>query len=93
MADNFYSRTARFFVENRQLSLLLVLASFVFGFAAFLATPKQYDPEITLPAFRVVTQYPGASSSEVEQLVTDPIEDKIAEIPNVDKLSSQSIAG
>lgn len=93
MADNLYARTARFFVENRQLSLLLVLASFAFGALSFALTPKQYNPEITLPAFRITTQYPGASAEEVEARVTDPIEGKLAEIPGVDTLSSYSYAG
>jgi multidrug efflux pump subunit AcrB len=64
--DNLYAKIARFFVENRQLSLLLVLASFAFGALSFALTPKQYNPEITLPAFRITTQYPGATAAEVE---------------------------
>lgn len=91
--ENVYTHTARFFVVNKQLSLLLVLVSFVFGFLAFYNTPKQYDPEITLPAFRVVTTFPGATASEVEKLVTNQVEDKLIEIPGIDKISSQSFGG
>lgn len=91
--ENSYTRTARFFVQNKQLSLLLVIVSFVFGFLAFYNTPKQYDPEITLPAFRIVTSFPGATAEEVEKLVTAPVEDKLIEITGVDKISSQSIGG
>ena len=91
--ENFYSHLARFFVENKQLSLLLTLASFAFGFLAFLETPKQYNPEITLPAFRVVTEYPGATADEVERQVTNEVENKLAEIPGVDEMSSVSFSG
>jgi multidrug efflux pump subunit AcrB len=91
--ENIYTHTARFFVKNKQLSLLLVLVSFVFGFLAFYNTPKQYDPEITLPAFRIVTTFPGATASEVEKLVTNEVEDKLIEIPGIDKISSQSFGG
>jgi multidrug efflux pump subunit AcrB len=93
MSENLYSHTARFFVKNRHLSLLLTLASFAFGILAFIATPKQYNPEITLPAFRIISVFPGATADEVEKLVTNEIENKIAEIPGVDKLNSQSFAG
>lgn len=93
MQHNVYYQLAQFFVRNRQLSLLLTLASFAFGVLAFLATPKQYNPEITLPAFRITTEFPGASSAEVEQLVTSEIENKLAEIPGVDEITSQSFAG
>lgn len=91
--ENIYSHTARFFVKNKQLSLLLVLVSFAFGFLTFYKTPKQYDPEITLPAFRIITSFPGATAQEVEKLVTNEVENKIIEIPGIDKISSQSISG
>src|SRR3989338_223424 len=91
--ENIYSHISRFFVMNRHLSLILILATFAFGLFAFIATPKQYNPEITLPAFRVVTMYPGATSGEVERLVTNEIENSIAAIPGVDTLSSQSFSG
>ncbi len=90
---NFYYNTAKFFLQNKQLSLLLVITTFVFGAIAFINTPKQYDPEITLPAFRITTDFPGASASEVENLVTSEIENKLVEIPGVDKINSYSFAG
>ena len=93
MPENLYARTARFFVENRELSLLLVLASFAFGALSFALTPKQYNPEITLPAFRITTAYPGAAAAEVEARVTDQVENALAEIPGVDTISSQSFPG
>ncbi len=91
--ENFYARFARVFVTNKQLSLLLILVSFAAGILGFYATPKQYNPEITLPAFRITTDFPGATSTEVERLVTSEIENKLMEIPGVDELMSQSFAG
>jgi multidrug efflux pump subunit AcrB len=90
---NIYYHISSFFLKNKQLSLLLVITIFVFGFIAFYNTPKQYDPEITLPAFRIITDFPGASSNEVEKLVTCEIENKLVEIPGVDKLNSISFSG
>lgn len=91
--ENFYAHIARFFVENKQLSLLLTIASFAFGVLAFVETPKQYNPEITLPAFRIVTEYPGATAEEVERQVTNEVENILAEIPGVDKMNSVSLSG
>lgn len=91
--ENIYTHTARFFVKNKQLSLLLMLVSFVFGFLSFYNTPKQYDPEITLPAFSIITTFPGATRQEVEKLVTNEVENKIMEIPGIDTISSQSFSG
>jgi multidrug efflux pump subunit AcrB len=92
-AHNIYGRIARLFVENKELSLLLVISSFVFGGIAFYATPKQYDPQITLPAFRITANLTGASPEEVEKLVTNPIEEKLTEIPTVDEITLQSLPG
>lgn len=90
---NIYARIARFFVTNTQLSLLAVLLVFTFGFLAFYKTPKQYDPEITLPAYEIVTQFPGASAREVEVRITNEVEHALAEIPGVDDVLSESREG
>ncbi|MBW2193397.1 MAG: efflux RND transporter permease subunit, partial [Deltaproteobacteria bacterium] len=37
--------------------------------------PKEGEPEISAPVAIVVTLYPGASPSEIESLVTNPIEE------------------
>ena len=41
----------------------------------------------------VITPYEGASASEVEQEVTDPIEAALQELPYIEKLTSKSISG
>jgi multidrug efflux pump subunit AcrB len=91
--QNIYSQLARIFVRNRQLSWLLVLAIFAAGAFAFIAMPKQYNPEISLPAFRIVTIWPGATTAEMEQLVTNEIENKIYEISGVDETTAVTSAG
>ncbi len=82
---------AGIFTGNRPLSLILIVSVFVFGLLAFVLTPKQYNPEITLPAYRIVTEAPGASVEEVEALVTAEIERRLSEIPGIDELFSQSM--
>jgi len=89
----FAGRIARVFVVNSRLSILIIITMFAWGVLSFFITPKQYNPEIVAPAFQVITEFPGASSKEVEELVTRPLEDKLAEISGVDELMSQSIDG
>ncbi len=89
----FAGKLAKIFVVNSKLSILLLLTMFVWGILSFFITPKQYNPEIVAPAFQVITEFPGASSREVEELLTKPIEDKVADIKGVDELISQSIDG
>lgn len=89
--SNVYASFSRLFVRNRQLSLILIVSTVVFGMLAFVVTPKQYNPEISLPAYRIITNVPGATAEEVETLVTAEIERKLAEIPGIDTVFSQSL--
>jgi len=90
---NIFAKVAHNFATNKQLSLLLVITILIGGVFAFLITPKQYNPEITLPAFRIITEYPGASAKEVEAQITNKVENKLYEIPGVDETFSQSYNG
>ncbi|MBU0660664.1 efflux RND transporter permease subunit [Patescibacteria group bacterium] len=86
-------KIAKAVVYNRPLAILIFLASFALGLFGFLFTPKQYNPEITLPAFQVVVEYPGASVDEVEQFVTKELEEKIRDIVGVDEVYTYSMHG
>ena len=71
--------TARFFVENRQISWILLLATIAMGIYGYSLMPKRKDPNIPVRVASVITQWPGATAQQVEQLVTRPIESTIAE--------------
>src|SRR6516164_10041472 len=71
--------TARFFVENRQISWILLLATVFLGVYGYTQMPKRKDPRIPVRVASVTTQWPGATAEQVEQLVTRPIESTIAE--------------
>src|ERR1700722_13908549 len=75
--------TARFFVENRQISWILLIATVVLGVYGYMQMPKRKDPDIPVRVASVITQYPGATAEQVEQLVTRPIESSIAQNPNI----------
>ncbi len=75
--------TARFFVENRQISWILLMATVALGIYGYARMPKRKDPNIPVRVASVQTQWPGADSEQVEQLVTRPIESTIAQNPNI----------
>jgi multidrug efflux pump subunit AcrB len=89
----FAGKLAKTFVYNRELGIVAILAIFAWGIFSFYIMPKQYNPEIVAPAFNVITEFPGASSEEVYELITRPMEDKIRELPKVDKIMAQSRDG
>jgi len=61
--------TARFFVENRQFSLVILVAFCVWGWYGFEHMSKRKDPKIPVRVALAYTQWPGATAQEVEQLV------------------------
>src|SRR5580698_8374441 len=71
--------TARFFVENRQLSLVILMAVCVWGWYGFQRMPKRKDPKIPVRVALAYTQWPGATAQEVEQLVTRQVEQTMAQ--------------
>jgi len=66
--------TARFFTEHRQVSLILLLGVFLWGWYGYQNMAKRKDPNIPVRVAVASTQWPGATALEVEQLVTRPIE-------------------
>jgi multidrug efflux pump subunit AcrB len=70
---------ARFFTEHRQVSLILLISVFVWGWYGFNRMPKRKDPSIPVRVAVAQTAWPGATAQEVEQLVTRPIEQTMAQ--------------
>lgn len=92
MKQNFFSKLSVFFLENSKLSAMLCLGFLLWGSLAFYFTPKQYNPEISAPAFEILVEFPGTTSLETYRLVTQSLEDVLQEVPGVDEIFSFSHA-
>ena len=75
---------------NSKLTPLLVIASLVLGILAVVATPREEEPQIVVPMIDVTAGWPGAEASDVERLVTVPLERAVREIPGVEYVYSTS---
>lgn len=73
------------------LTLLLIIATFAIGIAGFMMTPRQEDPQISVPMADIFVKYSGASPEQVASLVTEPLERIMSEIPGVDHVYSASV--
>ena len=71
--------TARFFTEHRQVALILLLATFFWGWYGYTNMPKRKDPDIPVRVAAAQCAWPGATALQVEQLVTRPIENAVAQ--------------
>src|SRR5215475_3424031 len=71
--------TARFLVEHRQIAAVLLIGTLLWGWYGYNSMPQRKDPDIPVRVAVAITPWPGVQAQEVEQLVTRPIEEKIAE--------------
>ncbi|MEL6928315.1 MAG: efflux RND transporter permease subunit [Cyanobacteria bacterium J06600_6] len=81
------------FYRNTRLLILTFILIIAWGFSSFQALPRQEDPELVNRVAVVKTAFPGASAERVEALVTEVLEGEIAEIQEIDTLSSSSRVG
>jgi multidrug efflux pump subunit AcrB len=65
----------------------------VLGIFSLLNLPLELQPGGDRPEISITTPYPGASPTEVEDLVTRPIEERMEEVLGVQKIDSNSRPG
>lgn len=80
-------------LRHRVSALVLLVIISVMGLLSYRALPRESNPDITIPYIAVNTIYPGASPSDVEQLVTRVIEEDLNTISDIKELTSTSIEG
>ena len=68
------NRIIEWAMRNRQIIIMLVSALFIAGIYSLVMMSKQEMPEYTIRQGVVVGVYPGASSQEVEEQMTKPLE-------------------
>jgi multidrug efflux pump subunit AcrB/predicted flap endonuclease-1-like 5' DNA nuclease len=83
---------AKAFIKS-PLSPIFLFASLAIGILGLLFTPRQEDPQISVPMVDIFVSYPGASSEQVGKLVAAPLERIMSEIPGVDHVYSASRRG
>ncbi len=80
-------------INNKTSIYLLIVFVSILGIYQFVTTPKEQFPDIVVPTIYVQTTYVGNSPSDMENLVTRPIEKQIKGITGakINKLTSTSV--
>ncbi len=73
--------------------LMAVLAIVVFGAVSVMNTPMTLIPDMNLPMLVISTSYSGAGPSEVDSLVTQPLESTLSSLSGVQSVTSTSSEG
>ncbi|OAN11426.1 multidrug transporter AcrB [Photobacterium jeanii] len=84
---------AEYSIKNKVISWLFIVILAVGGVTSFLDLGRLEDPAFTLKDAMIVATYPGATSMEVEEELTYPLEKAVRQLPYVDKITSTSSAG
>jgi multidrug efflux pump subunit AcrB len=85
-------KIAHFFIDSK-LTPLIILASLILGVGAIYALPREEEPQIIVPMIDIFVRMEGASSKEVEDRVTKPMEKLLWDIPGVEYIYSTSSPG
>jgi len=80
-------------LKHRSFTGFMLALVILGGLFAYYRLGQQEDPPFTFRIMVVKTLYPGATALEVEQQLTDRLEKKIQELPNLDYLRSYSKPG
>jgi multidrug efflux pump len=78
-------------IDNRTGIYFITLFITIFGIVTYNNLPKNQFPDIVIPTIYVSTIYPGTSPSDMESLVTRPIEKQMKSLSGVKKITSNSI--
>ena len=82
-----------FAIKKPVVTVVTMLALVVFGIFALINLDTDEFPEVNPPIVNVAVPYPGASPDIVEREVVEPLEEAIAGISGVDRVTSQSLDG
>lgn len=80
-------------VTNPAVTLFAILVSLAAGALAYVNLGRAEDPTFTIKIMVVTAVWPGATAEEVQNLVAEPIEKKIQELPELDHIRTFSRPG
>ncbi|HEX7070570.1 MAG TPA: efflux RND transporter permease subunit [Rhodothermales bacterium] len=80
-------------IKYRTSVVVLTVVLSIGGLLSYVSIPKESNPSIEIPYIVVTTLYPGASPSDIESLITQPIEEEISSVNGIDNIQSTSTEG
>ncbi|HEX5003114.1 MAG TPA: efflux RND transporter permease subunit, partial [Bacteroidia bacterium] len=78
-------------IDNRTAIYVLTVFITLTGLVAYNKLPKENFPDIVVPQIVVNTVYPGTAPTDMENLVTKPLEKQMKSISGVKKITSNSL--
>ena len=82
-----------FFITKFKATSLFIVFLVVAGLYSYIVLPRESAPEIVVPIGLVATVFPGAPPVDVEELITQKIEEELDGLDDVKDISSTSALG
>jgi multidrug efflux pump subunit AcrB len=82
-----------FLVRQKKLALVFSISVIALGLVSLNNIQRDQFPDVDFEIMTIVTSYPGASPEDVEQNITNVIEDELSSVTGIDKFTSTSRAG
>jgi len=79
--------------QSNAITPLLALVALLLGLFAVLVTPREEEPQINVTMANVLIPFPGASSTDVQNMVAKPAEQVLGQIAGIDHTYSVARPG
>lgn len=80
-------------LRHRSFIVYLMIAAAIAGVFAYMKLGREEDPAFTIKAMVIKTMWPGATTTDTVRQITDRIEKKLEELPNLDYVKSYTKPG
>ncbi len=80
-------------IKRTPAVLLAVLCLVTFGALSYATLPRESAPDVKIPVVMVTTIYSGVAPADIESLITIPLENELASVKDLKKMTSSSAEG
>src|SRR5918997_5096679 len=80
-------------ISHARLTIATLLFLLVAGFAAYMAIPKEAEPDVNIPIVYVNVTQRGISPEDAERLILKPLETSLKSVENVKEMRSAAFEG
>jgi len=87
-AEKHFLNLSALAVREKAITLFLLIAIAAAGIFAFLKLGRAEDPSFTIKVFTVSAVWPGATAQEMQNLVAEPLEKRMQELRDYDRVET-----
>ncbi|MDX1796338.1 MAG: efflux RND transporter permease subunit, partial [Hydrogenovibrio sp.] len=80
---NIAGKLAKIFIHSK-ITMMIMIAILLAGVLSYMITPREYNPQIVVPAANIIVPKGGATPEEVQNMVVKPLETILSALPGVD---------